>query len=209
MMQYYTSTGELKKDSVFYQLVHRCLSGASPFARSREWCADVNNYTELKSFLQTLQNNAGAGATMLLHGAPNTDDLAAPPGVSRAQRHFQAVNLGTHHPRSITRLNPAIYVEEGMQVDDILNFAHTVLREVPESCFSPFPGKVNVVAFAQRDGMAIKRGLQTCEATMTNCGVAGESMTYEEAATYTSCSDTEVRWLPISLCHVLPYRCMI
>jgi hypothetical protein len=52
--------------------------------------------------------------------------------------------------------------------------------------------------------MAIKRGLQTCEATMTNCGEAGKSMTYEEAATYIRCSDVEVSVLAFPL-HHLPF----
>jgi hypothetical protein len=85
-----------------------------------------------------------------------------------------------------------MYPEEGMQIDDMLNFVHTVLKNVPESTFSPRTGKVDVVAFVQRDGMAIKRGLQTCQATMTNCGQAGKNMTYEEAAAYMGYSDEQV-----------------
>jgi hypothetical protein len=42
-------------------------------------------------------------------------------------------------------MNPNISIEEGMQIDDMLNFAHTVMRKVPESCFSPFAGKILIL----------------------------------------------------------------
>jgi hypothetical protein len=199
MMQYYRSTGELPIDSAFYQMVHRHLSHAGPFSRNRNWLQPVANYAILRDFCQTVQNCFGAGAAALLHGAPKTD----PPCEStRAEAYFNTKNLGTFHPRSIRRSNPAAYLREGMQVDDILNFAYMVMESAPWSCFSPSAGKRVIVITLQRDGMAIKRGLETCSATLTNVGEAGKLMTFEEAVVCMKLSDSQVRN------HVCPSVCV-
>jgi hypothetical protein len=195
MMQYYRSTGELPVDSAFYQMVHRHLSRAGPFFRNRNWLQPVGNYAVLKDFCQTLQNCFGAGAASLMHGAAKSD----PPSQStRAEAYFSTKNFGTFHPRNIRRSNPAMYLEEGMQVDDILNFAHMVMETAPWSCFSPSAGKRVIVITLQRDGMAIKRGLETCSATLTNVGEAGKVMTFKEAGACIKLSDSQVRRLCVS-----------
>jgi hypothetical protein len=191
MMQYYTSTGELTKDHLFYQITHRYLSQASPFSRNKQWREDVDNHAVVKSFCQTMQNSFGSGAVMLLHGGAGD---GGEPSLehSKAALHFNTANTGAFHPRSVRRSNPAMYPDEGVQMEDVLNFASMVLEHSPESCFSPLLEKVVMVVSLQRDGMAIKRGLQTCYATMTNCGIAGRNMHFEEANVHKDFSDTEV-----------------
>jgi hypothetical protein len=190
MIQYYRSTGELPVESVFYQMVHRHLSHAGPFFRNSKWLEPVSNYAILKDFCQTVQNNFGAGASSLLHGSAKSDLAAETP---KAAAYFGTKNLGTFNPRTIRKSNPAMYLQEGMQVEDILNFAYMVLQTAPWSCFSPTAGKLIIVITVQRDGMAIKRGLETCPATLTNVGEAGKVMSFEEADACMKLSDSEVR----------------